>query len=79
MVMWIYLAPSVVGAVWTWFHNLRFMRAHGSFSIATFVAEGFANPAAASLGADISVAALAGLVLVVVEGRRQRRLEAEAR
>ena len=44
--------------------------AGGAFSLATFIRQGFANPAAASLASDVFVAAVAFLVWLPFEARR---------
>ena len=47
-----------------------FMAEHGSFDISTFIAGGYANPAAGSLSADLTVAFVAFLVWLPAEARR---------
>jgi hypothetical protein len=67
----VYLLLCLVGALWTWSHNLAFMAAHpGPFAAAAFVREAFSTPAGASLSADILVAGAAGSTWMVVEARR---------
>lgn len=62
---------ALAGAALTWYFNIRFMLdAGGAFSLATFIRQGFANPAAASLASDVSVAAVAFLVWLPFEARR---------
>ena len=52
----IYAALAVAGVIATGYFNLQFMAEHGGFDISTFIAGGYANPAAASLSADLTVA-----------------------
>jgi len=67
----VYLLLCLVGALWTWSHNLAFMAAHpGPFAATAFVREAFSTPAGASLSADILVAGAAGSTWMVVEARR---------
>ena len=62
---------ALAGAALTWYFNIRFMLdSGGAFSLPTFVRQGFANPAAASLASDVSVAAIAFLVWLPFEARR---------
>jgi len=62
---------AVAGAAFTWYFNIRFaLDAGGAFSLAAFVRDGFANPAAASFASDVSIAALAFLVWLPFEARR---------
>jgi hypothetical protein len=67
---WIYLGLAVAGLFATWIYNLEFMARHGGFSVAAFIAEGHANPAASSLSNDLTVAFLAFLVWLPAEARR---------
>ena len=53
-----------------WYFNLQFMQLHSTFSIEQFVSQGFANPASSSLSADLGIAAVAGVSLMIVEARR---------
>ena len=54
MMVWAVLA--LLGFAIPWHYNLAFMAASGgSFSLPAFLAGGFANPAAASLSADLSI------------------------
>ena len=62
---------ALAGAAVTWYFNIRFvLDAGGTFSLPTFVRQGFANPAAASLASDVSVAAVAFLLWLPFEARR---------
>jgi len=62
---------AVAGAAFTWYFNIRFaIDAGGAFSLAAFIREGFANPAAASLASDVAIAAIAFLVWLPFEARR---------
>jgi hypothetical protein len=61
----------LAGAAVTWYFNIRFMiDAGGAFSLAAFIKDGFANPAAASLASDVSIAAMAFLLWLPLEARR---------
>lgn len=62
---------ALVGAALTWYFNIQFMLAEGgTFNLLTFIQEGFANPAAASLASDVTIAAAAFLVWLPFEARR---------
>ena len=62
---------ALSGAAVTWYFNIRFMiDAGGIFSLAAFIKNGFANPAAASLASDVSIGAVAFLLWLPFETRR---------
>lgn len=62
---------ALAGAAVTWYFNSSFMiAAGGSFSLAAFLRDGFANPAAASLASDVSIAAVVFLLWLPFEARR---------
>lgn len=62
---------AVAGAACTWYFNIRFaVEAGGVFSLADFIRQGFANPAAASLTSDVAIAAVAFLLWLPFEARR---------
>ena len=62
---------ALAGAAVIWYFNIRFMiDAGGSFSLATFIKDGFATPAAASLASDVSIGAAAFLLWLPFEARR---------
>jgi hypothetical protein len=62
---------ALAGAALTWYFNIRFMLdSGGAFSLAAFIQQGFANPAAASLSSDVSVAAVTFLIWLPLEARR---------
>lgn len=62
---------ALAGAAFTWYFNIRFMLDEGGvFSLAAFIQQGFANPAAASLASDVSIGAVAFLVWLPFEARR---------
>ena len=68
---WAYAILAVLGAVVPWYYNLEFMAVSGgAFSVADFVAGGFANPAASSLTVDLLVGSTAVIILMVSEARR---------
>lgn len=67
----VYLALAVAGAVLPWMANLEFMQLHGpSFDVGLFVQLANANPAAASLSRDLTIAATAVSIWMVSEARR---------
>jgi len=66
----VYATLAVIGLVATGYFNLQFMAEQGSFDISTFIAGGYANPAAGSISADLSVAFVAFLVWLPAEARR---------
>jgi hypothetical protein len=62
---------ALAGAAVTWYFNIRFMvDAGGVFSLAQFIKDGFANPAAASMASDVSIGAVAFLLWLPFEARR---------
>jgi hypothetical protein len=62
---------ALAGAAVTWYFNIKFMiDARGAFSLATFIQQGFANPAAASLASDVSLGAVVFLLWLPFEARR---------
>ena len=63
---------TLMGALIPWYFNLQFISLLSGFSIERFVSEGFANPAAASLSADLGIAAFAGVSFMIIEARRLR-------
>jgi len=59
----VYGLLTIAGAAITWYFNIRFMlNAGGTFSLAAFIREDFANPATASLASDVSICAIVFLV-----------------
>jgi hypothetical protein len=66
----LYALLVVAGFAATVYFNIAFARAHHAFSVIDFVRGGFANPAAASITCDITVAFLAFLVWLPDEARR---------
>lgn len=62
---------ALAGAALTWYFNIQFMLDKGgTFSLLTFIQDGFANPAAASLTCDVAVAAVAFLLWLPFEAHR---------
>jgi hypothetical protein len=62
---------ALAGAAITWYFNVRFViDASGAFSLAAFIQQGFANPAAASLTCDAALGAVAFLLWLPFEARR---------
>lgn len=67
----VYAALAVLGLLFTWYFNLRFMQeAGGSFDVAEFVRAGYANAASSSLANDLLVGVAAFLVWSFAEARR---------
>jgi len=69
-VRYVYVVLMVAGLVATWWFNLEFIRAHGVFSGATFVAEACTTPASRSITVDILIASIAWMAFMVTEARR---------
>ena len=68
---YLYGLLAVAGAAATWYFNIRFMAdAGGAFSLAAFMKDGFASPAAASLACDASLGAVVFLLWMPFEARR---------
>src|SRR5207249_1938176 len=65
-----YALLVVAGFAATGYFNVQFGREHRAFSVIDFVKDGFANPAAASISCDITVAFLTFLVCLPGEARR---------
>ena len=62
---------ALAGAAVTWYFNIRFMIDEaGVFSLATFIKNGFANPAAASMASDVLIGAVAFLLWLPFEAHR---------
>jgi hypothetical protein len=62
---------ALAGAAITWYFNIRFaIDAGGTFSLAAFIQQGVANPAAASLTSDVALGAAAFLLWLPFEARR---------
>lgn len=67
----VFAALALAGAALTWYFNIQFsIESGGGFNLAAFVSDGFANPAAASLSSDVSVAAVTFLIWLPFEARR---------
>lgn len=66
----VYALLAVAGLIATGYFNLQFIGQRGGFNLVDFIAAGFANPAAASISCDITVAFLAFLVWLPGEARR---------
>ena len=67
----VYLLLAGAGAILTWYYNLQFsMVTEGFFDLGEFISGGMANPAAASLTMDITIAAMTGFVWIIIEARR---------
>jgi hypothetical protein len=67
---YVYLLLAGFGLAATWYFNIMYMQAGGSFAPGPFWANAFANYLTASLTLDVYVAALAFSVWVVPESRR---------
>jgi hypothetical protein len=67
----VYAALVGIGVIATWTWNLRWIEeAGGTFDVARFTADAYANAAASSIANDISVAVAAFLVWSFAEARR---------
>ena len=70
----LYLTLSIVGLVATWYFNFQFMAVTQAtlttFDLGQFLRDGFANPAASSLSADLFIGGAAASLFIVFEGRR---------
>jgi len=68
VVMFIYGALAVLGAVVPWYFNVQFFS--GAEAYYLFVQKLFANPAVSSISTDIMIACTAFLVWMTAEARR---------
>lgn len=67
----IYLALTIFGLILPWYYNLQYMKeASGGFDIADFMAAAASTPAGQSLGWDLAIACIAGLIWMFFEARR---------
>lgn len=66
----VYAAIALGALVATWSQNIRFFRQEDNGGLGGFLADAWANPAAASLSNDLMFLAVAAAVLMVVESRR---------
>jgi hypothetical protein len=67
----LYLLLAIIGLVMTWYYNLQFIEeSGGSFDIAEFMAAGATNAASQSLGWDLAIACIAGLLWIFLESKR---------
>lgn len=66
----IYFVLAAVGAVLTARFNIQWSRAQGGFNIGDYVKAGYANSASTSFTIDITIAAIAGVIFMIIEGRR---------
>jgi hypothetical protein len=67
----LYLVLAVAGLVIPWYYNLQFMQqSGGSFDVAEFMAAAATTPAAQSLGWDLAIACIAGLLWIFFESKR---------
>ena len=75
----IYAALTVIGFIWTNYYLAQFTIASKgaltpvnllNFDITAFIQQTFANPASSFIGADVTIAALCGILLIVTEARR---------
>ena len=67
----IYLALAIFGLILPWYYNLQYMtETSGSFDIADFMAAVASTPAGQSLGWDLAIACIAGLIWMFFESRR---------
>jgi Terpene cyclase DEP1 len=68
----VFVLLAVVGAVLTARFNAQFSATRGGFDLGEYVKAGYANSASTSFTIDITIAAIAGLIFMIVEGRRLR-------
>jgi Terpene cyclase DEP1 len=68
----VFVLLGVVGAVLTARFNAQFSVANGGFDLREYVKAGYANSASTSFTIDIAIAAFAGVIFMIVEGRRLR-------
>jgi hypothetical protein len=68
----VFVLLGVVGAVLTARFNAQFASAQGGFDLGEYVKAGYANSASTSFTIDITIAAIAGVIFMIVEGRRLR-------
>jgi Terpene cyclase DEP1 len=68
----VYIVLAVVGALLTARFNAQFSSARGGFDLGEYVKAGYANSASTSFTIDITIAAIAGVIFMIVEGRRLR-------
>jgi hypothetical protein len=65
-----YLVLAGLGLVGTGYFNLQWLMGDFDHSVTGFAEAAFANSASSSFGVDLTVAFLAGVLFMVVEGRR---------
>lgn len=68
----VFIVLAIVGAVLTARFNAQFSAARGGFDLGEYVKAGYANSASTSFAIDLIVAASAGVIFMIVEGRRLR-------
>jgi len=61
---------AAAGAVLTMYYIIQFMVDHGGFSLVTFMADNYVNPASAAITNDILVVVVVFLVWSFIEARR---------
>jgi len=67
----IYLALAIFGLILPWYYNFQYMtETSGTFDIADFMAAAASTPAGQSLGWDLAIACIAGLIWMFFESRR---------
>jgi Protein of unknown function DUF2834 len=67
----LYLLLAIAGLVMTWKFNLQFMsESGGAFDLDKFLADSSSNAASQSLGWDLAIACIAGLIWIYFEARR---------
>jgi hypothetical protein len=67
---YIYLALAILGLITTWYFNVRYMQAGGSFAPAPFLQNAFANYLTSALSLDVYITAIAFSIWVFPESRR---------
>ena len=67
----IYLALTLSGLILPWYYNLQYMtETSGAFDIVDFMAAAASTSAGQSLGWDLAIACIAGLIWMFLESRK---------
>ena len=67
----IYLALAIFGLILPWYYNFQYMtETSGTFDIADFMTAAASTPAGQSLGWDLAIACIAGLIWMFLESRK---------
>jgi Terpene cyclase DEP1 len=68
----VFILLAIAGAVLTARFNTQFASARGGFNLGEYVKAGYANSASTSFTIDITIAAIAGVIFMIADGRRLR-------